>query len=783
MDLTDLLKSSPLPPVEEIAGPVLEELVKLNRDESAGNFAALYTGGSPQNASTAAKRAVLSAFAWLQNRDLLAPATQPGWYFVTDKGREIGTAANLKSYLAKQNISEPIGQLAQDPEEDQNQDSDENASHDFRSALQKLGINLDEPQSSAPEKAKSFAGQPLENVTDAADSIEVSSISDAPAQSDSLGFAPYVQAIARFLLSADTKPPLTISIEGEWGSGKSSFMLQLRNAMGGEPLRHRLAAAWKKKDPNETTPRVVYERLREAWQKRRQFHVQFNPWRHDKEESLWAAFALEFLRQIRQQRFFLRRWWGNLILFRYHYSWKGWLEGLRAVITWLILLVVVIGIPYEVFVRGAQWTTRVTALLSEKASGTKEGEKGSERSAAKKAADKSDIDPLFNALLSIGGNAASLVVVLSIWIKANQLIGNPLEIDLKKYLRSPNYEERITFVERFHEDFRHIVDAYAGRQKVFVFIDDLDRCEVPKAAELMKAVNLLIADDPRLIFIVGMDREKVISGLAVKYEKLLPYVAREVPTEDDREAWKRRAGLDFGQFFLQKFIQLPFRVPEPNLENYSDFLKAISVPMSHSGETRPATDAIVREENSERSHIASIRADAESSDQREERRERELQFHGDSDKVRRVAMMIASALDPNPRRLKQFINLFRLQAYISNELGFFDADQPDGRRVTFEQLGKFVAIGLKWPALLSDFAEQSGLLGELERFSGSEQTGMSPLASRWIKEKKLPEFFQYGIEGNYHDYTLSNPTLYHLLRISPQRIGAHAKRRPANFPG
>ena len=205
--------------------------------------------------------------------------------------------------------------------------------------------------------------------------------------------------------------------------------------------------------------------------------------------------------------------------------------------------------------------------------------------------------------------------------------------------------------------------------------------------------------------------------------------------------------------------------------------------MSHSGETRPATDAIVREENSERSHIASIRADAESSDQREERRERELQFHGDSDKVRRVAMMIASALDPNPRRLKQFINLFRLQAYISNELGFFDADQPDGRRVTFEQLGKFVAIGLKWPALLSDFAEQSGLLGELERFSGSEQTGMSPLASRWIKEKKLPEFFQYGIEGNYHDYTLSNPTLYHLLRISPQRIGAHAKRRPANFPG
>jgi hypothetical protein len=52
-------------------------------------------------------------------------------------------------------------------------------------------------------------------------------IGDQPATDDALGFTPYVVAIAEFLTHPDTKPPLTISIEGEWGSGKSSFMKQL----------------------------------------------------------------------------------------------------------------------------------------------------------------------------------------------------------------------------------------------------------------------------------------------------------------------------------------------------------------------------------------------------------------------------------------------------------------------------------------------------------------------------------------------------------------------------
>jgi hypothetical protein len=109
--------------------------------------------------------------------------------------------------------------------------------------------------------------------------IQVSSagLSDTPSREDAVGFAPYVRALAWFLTSNKTFPPLTISIEGPWGSGKSSFMLQLEDAIE-QIVKER-------KQQGNVAPQDVY-------------CVQFNAWRNDKDEALWAAFALTFMRQL-----------------------------------------------------------------------------------------------------------------------------------------------------------------------------------------------------------------------------------------------------------------------------------------------------------------------------------------------------------------------------------------------------------------------------------------------------------------------------------------------------
>jgi hypothetical protein len=181
-------------------------------------------------------------------------------------------------------------------------------------------------------------------------------------------------------------------------------------------------------------------------------------------------------------------------------------------------------------------------------------------------------------VVQASGVAGCLAVALFFLSKLREFVGNPFAFDLRRYVESPDYEGNIAFVEQFHEDFQKIVDTYAGGETVYVFIDDLDRCDVPKAADLMQAINLMISGGAsQLVFIIGMAREKVAAGLAVKNEKLLPYLAYRppaaaAPTKEGADPAAKPApqpsdsvafGLEYGYNFIEKFIQIPFSVPQP----------------------------------------------------------------------------------------------------------------------------------------------------------------------------------------------------------------------------
>jgi hypothetical protein len=108
--------------------------------------------------------------------------------------------------------------------------------------------------------------------------------------------------------------------------------------------------------------------------------------------------------------------------------------------------------------------------------------------------------------------------------------------------------------------------------------------------------------------------------------------------------------------------------------------------------------------------------------------------------------MIAKSISRNPRRLKQFINLFRLQAYIANETGLFDPDRNEAPRLTLEQLGKFVAISLWWPALLADFAQEPKILKRLEGWANGDPSPTSVGEGKWLEDQKRKRLFKFGAE-------------------------------------
>ncbi len=603
-------------------------------------------------------------------------------------------------------------------------------------------------------------------MSDSPESIRNTSVSDQATNNDALGFEPYVIAIAEFLLHEQTQPPLTLSVEGEWGSGKSSFMKMLE-----EYLRKKGG--------------------RTVW---------FNAWRHDKAESVWAAFALSFIKQIstpKNWRDLSRIILGyfKLQLLRFNLE-KGLFELIKALPVIIFVICASIAIPFILIIYGVEGINElIRATTSQDVFWSKIN---------------SVVKLLFTAVgLTLSG-AGIFAGIKSLLRNFQRLLQNPKN-NLIKYIEAPDYKKQSAFVEEFHEDFAKIVDAYIGNDRVYVFIDDLDRCEHPKSADLMQAINLMIADDPSVVFILGMDREKVAASLAVKYENILKYLPSETPEIDPYILARRSAnkGLAYGYTFIEKFVQLPFLVPQPSQSDFERFLTQLAT--SNPSNLQPAKphftffqsfwgkSALSPRNNSKKGSISPIRESNPSSshdttiesEQTEKQKARAAVIkrleaiqvnksdNRDSQTVRNVIMMVAPALDYNPRRIKHFINVFRLKVYIANETGLFfeERDENDNLLVpslTFEQLGKFTAISLKWPLLLSDLENDQQILAKLEEFALDEEKTQEYEESirYWGSHTKLKALMAYGHEKSAANskFSLAEVNVDKLLQVSPKII-------------
>jgi hypothetical protein len=578
-----------------------------------------------------------------------------------------------------------------------------------------------------------------------------SASSDTATTDDKLGFRPYVTALAAFLQSDQTRPPLTLSIEGEWGSGKSSFMKQLAVALGRdeELVKGDCVHAPHFRTVFRKTSSSFLKRLWNVgaawsdWMRSKPLFVNFNAWRHDKEEALWAAFALAFSRQTLNQQVWPRRVQRRIRLFWKQYNWrKGWLEIARICGVWLLLFAIAFALllPF-VYPRSKGWRTKAAHNLACALSGGGENADGScappqpnpqsiaktsetkkpeskEQESKTPQESKDDLAEVLKALITYGGGLGSLAVTAAIWKKIFKATGNPFETKIRSYLRSPDYDTKIAFVERFHEDFRRMVESCVPEdQKVYVFIDDLDRCDIPKAAELMQALNLLISDEPHLVFILGLDRRKVAAGIAVKNKELLPYLY----AKNGDEKLSPAEGLKYGTEFIEKFIQLPFRVPEPTVTEFRGWIRQLTGkpagPKGPDGIAEPSgLDSRMTKKDTSTSADESFGASLNSvpPDPVEELRKR---VESDLILTEPAVLMVAPALGNNPRRLKQFVNLFRLQYYLCEELRLLSGPN----RLSAEKIAKFVAIALKWPELLAELPKNPDLLWQLQKIAIGEE--------------------------------------------------------------
>ncbi len=91
---------------------------------------------------------------------------------------------------------------------------------------------------------------------------------------------------------------------------------------------------------------------------------------------------------------------------------------------------------------------------------------------------------------------------------------------------------------------KHVLEAQ--RFKTVVFIDDLDRLPAREIVELFRVIKA-VADLPNIVYVIAYDRSIVASAL----DEIHPGRG--------------------GEAYLEKIVQLPYRLPKPTLERWQDF--------------------------------------------------------------------------------------------------------------------------------------------------------------------------------------------------------------------
>jgi Cdc6-like AAA superfamily ATPase len=245
------------------------------------------------------------------------------------------------------------------------------------------------------------------------------------------------------------------------------------------------------------------------------------------------------------------------------------------------------------------------------------------------------------AVLGVGG----LVKLIT------DTLANPLGQYVTALAEDSDYGRHIGYMTEIRDDLEKLEERLRqDNGRILVVIDDLDRCEPEKAVEVLQAINLLLNFES-FIVCLGIDARIITAAVEKHYENLLGEVGAS------------------GYEYLEKIVQIPFRIPQPGEEEIKTFIsKQMGDPKPSSAEDEPDGSRPEREPQGERPT-----SDQESEPDRGAGRETppeptpppsgELQadkpvpFTHDELKAFED---VASFLRPNPRHLKRLVNVYRL---------------------------------------------------------------------------------------------------------------------------
>ncbi|MEZ0083765.1 photosystem II stability/assembly factor-like uncharacterized protein [Bradyrhizobium japonicum] len=350
------------------------------------------------------------------------------------------------------------------------------------------------------------------------DDIEAMGTTDAPVRDfadDRLQFGPLAKGISRFLRNTNTKPPLTIAISGDWGSGKSTLM----EFVCADLRRFGTRPVW------------------------------FNAWHHQSEEQLLAALlnvirdrSLPPVGSVDGLAFRLR-----LLTIRSKKNFILVCAGLAAV---SILLGFLAGHDFAEWTRLWETLNKIGSALSQ---------------AKNPSSIKSNFTPIDLGLL-LPQVLAGATALISLYkgLKAFKIDPAILLSTTAESFKLKDASAQTSFRSKFAEQFEEVTGALPFTMTIV--IDDLDRCQPTTVLTVMEAVNFLVSSG-KCFVMFGMATERVQAALGLAFEKIaeeLPDLDVPIPAKASA-ATKARAARDrrmaYARDYLDKLINLEIFVP------------------------------------------------------------------------------------------------------------------------------------------------------------------------------------------------------------------------------
>jgi len=328
-------------------------------------------------------------------------------------------------------------------------------------------------------------------------------LDDAPIEEDpddTLGFRAYADALSGILTHPDTRMPFVMAINAPWGAGKSSLARM---------IERRLLAP----DPVTRRPRNIV--------------CSYNAWMNDDAKSLAGSFTASVARAAAAAR----PWYWQIL--RPIPTSLMSKESRR----WYRIRL----LAYAMLVFGALFVAATTSSLPLLTPLIEYIERSWQ---------VPELASIIGAGTGLGGLIGAIVGALA-WIKKLADVGQ----SVANFAVDPQKAADDGLISDARDQLTLLIrQATTGGKRFVVFVDDIERCQPPRAIEVLDVVNQLLCNANVAVVLLG-DMGSVAACAGIKYGGLAEEYdpAGIVAGPAAKQA--------FGRLYLQKIIQMQFDLP------------------------------------------------------------------------------------------------------------------------------------------------------------------------------------------------------------------------------